>query len=1111
MQSPSTRIVAPVGVGVLVTAICASAQSQVITPNITVPAPMPGLPLQTWVDVNPALAGIQRCTVETTAGDQMIDPPVLPPLPCDLVVDVRLMNAMSFPVPGMRMTYYHFSIVYDPSVVAPAPGLVNAPTFGGFDPTPGVFIPPGSPPGLMRVTTAVMPCLPGGALGGVVIGPTFNMLMARCGFNFIGEGQSGFDVTDIEIGLMPNSLPCTGPGPTPGDDFNARSQIIRNYSGLPVGCWTVNRPFDAPDMFPGNGISDSNPMLGIVDSTLSACITEANLRTGVDGISFEYQPPGPPNEPPPMFVPGNPPALTDSSGVFIDGLTQPGTELMSGGAATCFNVISANNVIRSLSITNFSAAGVTMSTAAATNNAVRACRIGLNWFDVKKPNWIGVVITDGASSNTIGSATAGQGNVISGNTLNGVSLTPGPAGDAPNNRIIGNRIGTDAAGLNGVPNGVTGVSIVSVTGTEIGGDLAGEGNQIAANTTHGVSASSGAANTVVAGNWIGIDSIGANPLANGSRGIRLVGVANVMIGGDTPDARNVISGNAFGGIELDSGSTNVSVLNNTIGLNPAGTTGIGNGFNGVAIIGGSDGNHIGAVGDGNVISDNGIHGVFIEGGSDDNEIFANRIGTDAAGDYSILKGGDGVHLDNICIRNKIGAIGAGNLISGNGGNGVTIQNAADENTVKANVIGLNASQTASIANTRGVRIDDCTGNHIGGGVPNGGLPGGDLYGIEAEGNVIAGNTNDGVLLVWQASQNVVARNWIGSNASGVGIANVGDGVDISLGAYWNEVAFNHIWSNANHGVYINGTGCDDNVIASNDIGRLQNPNLGNGIVVIGAKTTGIANNVIEGNLESGIHVDARGTSATTIFGNNCRLNQAFGVLIEDGADTTILMQNDFASNGVGIGEFGGAGTQAIENNIAGNTDAGVLAGPIRLSRNSIYDNGALGIEIENPPAFVTIDSVSLAESISISGTLTGQQLTEHTIEAFNNLECDASGFGEGRTFLGDFVIVNGADGTTKFVMVVAPPPKYTPPLRLSLTATRVLNSTSGFSNCYEVTGGKGTPCPADLNNDGQVGGADLAIVLGQWLTTGPGDINGDGIVNGADIALILGSWGPCPE
>jgi hypothetical protein len=56
-------------------------------------------------------------------------------------------------------------------------------------------------------------------------------------------------------------------------------------------------------------------------------------------------------------------------------------------------------------------------------------------------------------------------------------------------------------------------------------------------------------------------------------------------------------------------------------------------------------------------------------------------------------------------------------------------------------------------------------------------------------------------------------------------------------------------------------------------------------------------------------------------------------------------------------------------------------------------------------------------------------------------------------------------------------------------------------------------CPADVNGDGVVDGADLAQILGAWGECagpcGPSDLNSDGQVNGADLAQVLGSWGPC--
>ena len=87
---------------------------------------------------------------------------------------------------------------------------------------------------------------------------------------------------------------------------------------------------------------------------------------------------------------------------------------------------------------------------------------------------------------------------------------------------------------------------------------------------------------------------------------------------------------------------------------------------------------------------------------------------------------------------------------------------------------------------------------------------------------------------------------------------------------------------------------------------------------------------------------------------------------------------------------------------------------------------------------------------------------------------------------------------------------------IALTAA----SGSGLANgpmygiaAVAVTGDTKVECLGDLNEDGIVGGADLALLLGGW---GPcdgatciGDFDENGQVNGADLALLLGAWGPC--
>lgn len=60
----------------------------------------------------------------------------------------------------------------------------------------------------------------------------------------------------------------------------------------------------------------------------------------------------------------------------------------------------------------------------------------------------------------------------------------------------------------------------------------------------------------------------------------------------------------------------------------------------------------------------------------------------------------------------------------------------------------------------------------------------------------------------------------------------------------------------------------------------------------------------------------------------------------------------------------------------------------------------------------------------------------------------------------------------------------------------------------ELRGQVIVPDPADLNQDGDVDGKDLALVLGSW---GPcagcvADITDDGVVDGNDLAIVLGGW-----
>jgi len=74
--------------------------------------------------------------------------------------------------------------------------------------------------------------------------------------------------------------------------------------------------------------------------------------------------------------------------------------------------------------------------------------------------------------------------------------------------------------------------------------------------------------------------------------------------------------------------------------------------------------------------------------------------------------------------------------------------------------------------------------------------------------------------------------------------------------------------------------------------------------------------------------------------------------------------------------------------------------------------------------------------------------------------------------------------------------------------------TFGFAQAatLELSVSLGSPCPADLDGDGQVNSTDMLALLNSWgpCTGCPADLDGSGIVDSADLLLLLAAWGPCP-
>ncbi len=141
----------------------------------------------------------------------------------------------------------------------------------------------------------------------------------------------------------------------------------------------------------------------------------------------------------------------------------------------------------------------------------------------------------------------------------------------------------------------------------------------------------------VEGNFIGTDPSGNQALGNGV-GTWVWPSGGSSIGGTSPGARNLISGNRREGVIIDEGVGN-KIQGNLIGVQQRGTFALGNGSYGVWINGGSSNNTVGGVEPeaANTIAYHRVSGVLLGLGTGNrilgNSIFGNwNLGIDLGGD-----------------------------------------------------------------------------------------------------------------------------------------------------------------------------------------------------------------------------------------------------------------------------------------------------------------------------------------------------------------------------------------------------------------------------------------------------------------------------------------------
>ena len=744
-------------------------------------------------------------------------------------------------------------------------------------------------------------------------------------------------------------------------------------------------------------------------------LLNANAAAGVQTITFGISGVGPQTITPSSSLP----AVLDP--VVIDATSQPGfsglplIEINGSSAGTLANglhISAGNSTVRGLAVNNFGGAGIRLS--GPGGNTVAGNLIGTDVTGtVDLGNTVGIHVS-GSDGNTIGGDTDADRNIISGSSTDGIQLFAA----ANDNVIQGNRIGTDVTGSAKIANR-RGIYIPNGRNNQI------NDNQISGNDLAGVFLLSIGNTTTIEDNFIGTNADGSGSVGNRT-GVDLRTGDNVV-------RNNVISGNTLDGVYIHSSRAIANlVVENFVGVDPAGVTKVANRRHGVVVRGGAKNTQIGRPGEGNLISGNGAtsntgSGVMLLGPfTTGNMVRSNRIGTDEAGNADVANRRDGIHIAAGTNGNTIGgpAPADANIISGNGEDGIRLVSAPTGNTIEGNRIGTNNNGTAAVPNgVRGVYLISGSGNTI-------------------KDNQISGNTNIGVFAL-NAHASIITGNIIGLNDTGTAALPNRTGIDLRTRD--NVIDGNTVSGNTLDGITLRGPNATDNMVTNNRVGTnpagtAALPNR-HGILVAAAPGNTIggngAGNLISGNQRNGVAIGT-GSDGTVVRGN----------LIGVAADGTTALPNGLdgvfsESSGVTIG--GAAPGDA--NTIAFNRSDGIeirSGGRNRIEGNSLFDNLLLGINLQaggnvDQPAPV-ITSAVLNGGIDVTFSVPGSGPL--TVEFFI---ADAAGE-EGRTLLDRIawaggtvaVTISNAAGATLADQLVA-------------TATDADGNTSEFSMPQAIT------------------------------------------------------------
>jgi titin len=643
-------------------------------------------------------------------------------------------------------------------------------------------------------------------------------------------------------------------------------------------------------------------------------------------------------------------------------------------------------------------------------------------------------------------------------TVRGLSLQQfGGAGielsGTTGNLIVGNTIGTTAAGTARVGGNTGGVLLdLGAVGNTVGG-AGGFANVISANGPCVEIKDAGTTGNTVLGNMIGVNRSGSAYIG-ALAGVEIrAGAAANTVGGTAAGSANVIVANGPGVEIKDAGTTGNAVLGNMIGTDRNGTTYLGT-LAGVEIRSQASGNTVGgtAAGAGNVIDATGPAVEIKDAGTSGNAVLGNMLGTNRSGG-AYLRALVGVEIRAGATGNTVGS---GNVMVVNGP-GVEIMDAGtSNNVVLGNRIGTNSSGSAYLGALAGVEIRaGATSNTVGGTAPG-------------SANVIAANGPGVEIMDAGTTGNTVLGNLIGTNSSGTARLGTLAGVEIRGGTTGNTIggaapgSANVISGSLGPGVEIKDAGTTGNTVLGNLIGtdRTGTVKLGNVVGVevragasgntVGGTVAGSAN-VISGN-GLGVEIMDAGTTGNVVLGNRIGTDISGTAPLGNTGDGVLLRYEGATANTIG-GTAAGSG-----NAIAFNAKGVVLIDAATVGDsilgNSIWGNAGPGIDLGNdgptpngvnPRAFPNHGQntpiLTGRSPGSVSGTLTSVPGTTFRLEFYAT---PAGGpANQGQVFLGFLVVTTKPSGSVTFTAPIA-----TIPVGSVVTATATnlaTGDTSEFS------------------------------------------------------------------